>query len=210
MLKKLVPDAIDGQGFAGVMNGRVRFDALDRPANPTRIRLGATVVRVTNMPNGSVEVVSPGREAAQDDRRPRRDGERRMDVAVRRADVPESFRDAFTDFVRAPMLVVNVALRRWRFMYDLGITAASYRDLLGFSCNSRQWMVVGDYRPTLHPDKPTILTFYIPFERPGTAIKPQAAAARTEMLGTSYRDYERKIREQLVRLFARAGFDPRA
>jgi spermidine dehydrogenase len=126
------------------------------------------------------------------------------------ADVPESYRDAFTDFVRAPMLVVNVALERWRFMYDLGITAASYRDVLGFSCNIRQSMVVGDYRPTLHPDKPTILTFYIPFERPGSPIKAQATAARTEMLGTSYRDYERRIREQLVRLFARAGFDSRA
>jgi spermidine dehydrogenase len=107
------------------------------------------------------------------------------------------------------MLVVNVALKRWRFMYDLGLTAASYRDLFGFSCNIRQSMIVGDYRPTLHPDKPTILTFYIPFERPGTPIKAQAAAARTDMLGTSYRDYERKIREQLVRLFARGGFDPR-
>ena len=32
----------------------------------------------------------------------------------------------------------------------------------------------------------------------------------TEMLATSYRDYEVKIREQLVRLFSRAGFDPRA
>jgi spermidine dehydrogenase len=107
------------------------------------------------------------------------------------------------------MLVVNVALRRWRFMYDLGITAASYRDQFGFSCNLRQSMVVGDYRPQLHPDKPTILTFYIPFEKPGTPIKPQAAAARTEMLATSYRDYERRIREQLVRLFGRAGFNPR-
>jgi spermidine dehydrogenase len=211
VLKKLVPDAIDGQGFGGVLNGRMRLDALDRPANPTRVRLGSTVVRVTNVPNGSVEVVY-----TQDGKLYRTTGDRVVmangawtsQYVV--ADVPEPHRDAFTDFVRAPMLVVNVALRRWRFMYDLGLTAASYRDLFGFSCNIRQSMVVGDYRPTLHPDKPTILTFYVPFERPGTPIKTQAAAARTEMLGTSYRDYERKIREQLVRLFGRAGFDPRA
>jgi spermidine dehydrogenase len=210
-LKKLVPDAIAGQDFAGVLNGRVRFETLDRSTNPTRIRLGATVVRVTNLPNGSVEVVyhQGGRL------------HRTMAGAVVMAngawtsqyivaDTPDSYRDAFTDFVRAPMLVVNVALKRWRFMYDLGLTAASYRDQLGFSCNIRQSMIVGDYRPALDPDKPTILTFYIPFERPGSPIKAQAAAARTEMLGTSYRDYERKIREQLVRLFGRAGFDPRA
>ena len=126
------------------------------------------------------------------------------------ADVPDSYRAAFTDFVRAPMLVVNVALKRWRPMYDLGVTAASYREKFGFSCNIRQSMVVGDYRPPLHPDKPTVLTFYVPFERPGGSIREQASAARTEMLGTSYRDYELRIREQLVRLFGRAGFDPRA
>ena len=211
VLKKLVPDAIDGEGFAGVLNGRIRFDALDRPANPTRVRLGATVVRVTNLPNGSVDVVyhrggklhrAVGGGAVM------ANGAWTSQYIV--ADLPDAYRDAFTDFVRAPMLVVNVALRRWRFMYDLGLTAASYRDLFGFSCNIRQSMVVGDYRPPLHPDKPTILTFYIPFERPGSSIKTQAAAARTEMLAAAYRDYEVRIREQLVRLFARAGFDPRS
>ncbi len=99
------------------------------------------------------------------------------------ADIGQEYREAFEDFVRAPMLVVNVALRRWRALYDLGITAASYRDRFGFCCNLRQSMVVGDYRPPLHPDKPTILTFYVPFERPGGSIREQAASARTELLG---------------------------
>ena len=210
VLKKLVPDAIEGNGFAGVLNGRVRFTALDRKSNPTRIRLGATAIRVSNLPNGGVEVIY-----AHDGRLHRTTG---SGVVMANgawssqyivADVGDAKREAFKDFVRAPMLVVNVALKRWRFMYDLGITAASYRDQFGFCCNLRQSMVVGDYRPTLHPDRPTILTFYIPFERPGSSLKEQAVAARTELLATSYRDYERKIREQLVRLFGRAGFDPR-
>jgi spermidine dehydrogenase len=57
VLRKLVPDSIDGTGFAGTLNGRVRFETLDRRTNPTRIRLGATVVHVANLPNGSVEVL---------------------------------------------------------------------------------------------------------------------------------------------------------
>jgi spermidine dehydrogenase len=211
VIKKLVPEAIAGEGFAGILNGRIRFGALDRRGNRTRIRLGATVVRVANRPNGSVEVVF-----AKDGRLYRASaggvvmatGAWSSQYIV--ADVGESYRDAFTDFVRAPMLVVNVALRRWRFMYELGITAASYRDRFGFCCNLRQSMVVGDYRPPLHPDRPTILTFYVPFERPGAPLKEQAVAARTELLATSYRDYETRIREQLVRLFGRTGFDPRA
>lgn len=125
------------------------------------------------------------------------------------ADAPPEYGEAFQDFVRAPMLVANVALRRWRALYELGITAASYRDRFGFCCNLRQSMVVGDYRPPLHPEKPTILTFYVPFERPGASIREQAASAKTELLGTSYREYEMRIREQLMRLFARGGFDAR-
>jgi spermidine dehydrogenase len=211
VLKKLVPDSIAGEGFAGVLNGRVRFGSLDHKNNRTRIRLGATAIRVSNLPNGSVEVVyfqggrlhrtvAAGVVMAN--------GAWSSQYIV--ADVGESYREAFKDFVRAPMLVVNVALKRWRFMYDMGITAASYRDQFGFSCNLRQSMVVGDYRPPLHPDRPTILTFYVPFERPGSSLKEQAVSARTELLGTSYRGYERKIREQMVRLFGRGGFDPRA
>ncbi len=210
-LKKLVPAAIGGEGFVGILNGPVRFEALDRPDNRTRIRLGATVIQATNLPDGTVEVLY-----VTDGDRIHRTVGRGVVLAggawvsqYIAADMPDSYREAFKDFVRAPMLVVNVALRRWRFMYDLGITAASYRDQFGFSCNLRQSMVVGDYRPVLHPDKPTILTFYVPFQRPGAALRDQAVSARTELLGTTYREYERQIREQLVRLFGRAGFDPR-
>ena len=46
-VKALIPDAIEGSsGFAHIMNGPVRFDALDRRNQDVRLRLGATVVRV--------------------------------------------------------------------------------------------------------------------------------------------------------------------
>ena len=51
------PRAIAGEGFAGILNGRLQFGEFDKPGNPTRIRLAATAIRVTNLPNGSVEVV---------------------------------------------------------------------------------------------------------------------------------------------------------
>jgi spermidine dehydrogenase len=210
VLKKLVPAAIAGGGFTGILNGAIHLEALDRADNPTRIRLNSMAIHATNLPNGGVELVYF------------RDGTLHRvtaNAAVMAggawntqyvlADLNDSHRTAFKDFVRAPMLVVNVALRRWRFMYDMGITAASYRDQFGFSCNVKQSMLVGDYRPPLHPDKPIILTFYVPFPQPGSPLKAQAAAARAQLLGTTYRDYERAIREQMVRLFGRAGFDPR-
>ncbi|HEV8150819.1 MAG TPA: NAD(P)-binding protein [Gemmatimonadales bacterium] len=211
VLKLLLPRSIVGEGFAGILNGRVRFAELDRRGNPTRIRLAATAIRVTNLPDGTVEVIyAQGGRLYRTSARGvvMANGAWASQYIV--ADLPDGYREAFRDFVRAPMLVVNVALKRWRFMYEQGLTAASYRDRFGFSCNIRQSMVAGDYRPQLHPDKPTILTFYVPFQRPGSPLKDQAVAARTELLATTYREYERRIREQLVRLFGSAGFDPRA
>ena len=210
VLKKLVPAAIDGEGFAGILNGKVRFGELDREGNPTRIRLASTGIRVANRPDGTVDVIySKGGKLY----RARAGGVVMANGAWSSQyivqDVGSEYREAFKDFVRAPMLVVNVAFKQWRFMYDMGLTAASYRDRFGFSCNIRQSMVAGNYRPLLDPDKPTILTFYVPFERPGASLREQAISARTELLGTSYRDYETKIRDQLMRLFARGGFDAR-
>ena len=210
VLKKLVPASIDGEGFGGILNGKVRFGELDREGHATRVRLASTAIRVANRPDGSVDVIyNKGGKLlrARGGCVVMANGAWSSQYIVQ--DVGAEYREAFKDFVRAPMLVVNVALRNWRFMYDMGVTAASYRDRFGFSCNIRQSMVAGNYRPALDPSKPTLLTFYAPFERPGASLREQAIAARTEMLGTSYRDFETKIRDQLMRLFARGGFDAR-
>jgi spermidine dehydrogenase len=211
VLKKLVPEAIAGEGFAGILNGKIHYERFDRAQNATRIRLAATVIRVTNTADGRVEVIYLKDNTLHKVKAwgvVMANGAWNSQYIV--ADVGDSYREAFKDFVRAPMMVVNVALRRWRFMYDMGITAASYRDDIGFSCNVRQSMIVGDYRPALDPDRPIVLTFYIPFQQPGSPIKAQAAAARATVLATPYLEYERRIRAQMVRLFEKGGFDPRA
>ncbi|MEP7348262.1 MAG: NAD(P)/FAD-dependent oxidoreductase, partial [Gemmatimonadaceae bacterium] len=215
IVKRLVPGAITGERtFDDMMNNRVRFEALDRPGQPVRIRLGSTVVRVSqrtgSSASGTVEVVyskdgrlylTRGKGVVM------ANGGWTSRHVVR--DLPESYQRAFDDFVKAPMLVVNVALHQWRFLYDQGITAVSYEDDFGFTCNVRQSMIVGRHRQPLHPDKPIVLTFYVPFSRAGKPLREQAAGARTEMLATSYRQYEMKIRSLMTRLFARSGFDAR-
>ena len=213
MMKYLVPGAIPGpRTFDNVMNNRVQFEALDRPGQPVRIRLGATVVRVAHraQPGGWVDVAY-----VQDGRLYR---SRAKGVVMANGgwssrhvvrDLPDSHLRAYDDFVRAPMLVVNVALHHWRFLYDQGITAVSYEDDFGFTCNVRQPMIVGRHHQPLHPDKPIVLTFYVSFSRPGKPLRDQAVGARTEMLATPYRQYEMTIRALMTRLFARGGFDAR-
>ena len=98
-------------------------------------------------------------------------------------DLPEDYRTAMESFPRSPMLSVNVALDNWRFLYDLGYTACSWRGGFGFTANIRPNMYVGDYRPPLDPDQPNLFTFYVPFNQHGLSLVDQGKVGRHEALG---------------------------
>lgn len=214
-MKALIPNAISGdRTFADILNGHVNFDALDRPGSAMRVRVGSTAVRVEHEgepasaqhvsvtyqdPTGVSQVKAKGVVMAG--------GSWMTRLVVR--DLTEDYKLAYQSFHRSPMLVVNVALTNWRFLYKLGLTGGRWFDGFGFCCNIRQPMIAGDYRPPLDPDKPIVLTFYVPFYFPGQPLHEQGVQGRNELFSTSYADYERQIREQMLRLFGGAGFDPR-
>jgi spermidine dehydrogenase len=123
--------------------------------------------------------------------------------------LPEEYRTAMEGFPRAPMLGVNVALDNWRAFYKLGYSTCSWRGGFGFTANISKPMYVGDYRPPLDPDQPTLFTFYVPFPERGLSLVDQGKVARAKLYATSYREFETQIRRQMVKLFASAGFDPK-
>src|SRR5581483_10475811 len=84
--------------------------------------------------------------------------------------LPEGYRTAMEGFPRSPMLAVNVALDNWRALYKLGYSTCSWRGGFGFTANISRSMYVGDYRPPLDPDQPTIFTFYVPFPQYGLPL----------------------------------------
>jgi spermidine dehydrogenase len=208
-LKKLIPDAIQGEDdFGDIISQPLNAQAFDREGNWLRMRMSSTVVSVEHEGSDSVSVVYV------------RDGQlyrvRARGVVMAGGgwinervvrDLPQSHVDAYATFKHAPMLVANVALHNWRFMYEAGITACLYDGEFGYECNIRNPMHAGGYRPPLHPDQPTILTFYVPFPTLGLPAQAQVVKGRVELLTTSFADYELKIRRQLTELFAPWGFD---
>ncbi len=213
LVKAINPDAIEGSAaFADVHNGRIRFEALDRPNIPCRMRAGATVVRLVHDPD------HPSAGATITYAR----GGTLQSIAARTViwaaaswsgkhaveRLPEDYRAAMDRFPRSPMLVVNVALDNWRALYRLGYTACSWRGGFGYTGNLRAPMYVGDYRPPLDPDQPTLFTLYVPFNQYGLALVEQGKAGRAKLYATTYRDYEAQIRRQLTAMFGGAGFDP--
>lgn len=219
MVKKMLPDSIEGNAtFGDILNRRINFDALDRPERDIRIRLDSTVVdvrhdgtpdsadrvQVSYLDNktGEVKVVS-GKTAIVA-------GGQWINKHVVR-DAPSELLDAMETFQHAPMLVVNVAVRQWRFMEKRGITSARWLGEKSWFTNIRAPMSLhGEHMP-LDPDKPTVLTFYIPFtdgvSDQGHPYATQSLIARTQLFAMPYRQIETKIRNQLQTTFGDHGFD---
>jgi spermidine dehydrogenase len=215
IVKTLLPAAIPGpRTLAAVCSGRVNFDALDRPGELARIRLGSTVVRVehegppqssefvriTYTLNGKVyrlkarAVVMAGGSWTT------------KHVVI---DLPSEQREAYAQFFRSPCMLVNVALRNWRFLYKLGISGAFWYDGLGEYGSVRKVPTFSTKDKTMGPDSPVVMTIKVLFCRPGLPLVDQQTAGRAELLSTSFRDYERRVREQLAGMFAASGFDPK-
>jgi spermidine dehydrogenase len=215
LVKELIPGAIDGgYSFDEILNRPVNLNALDRPSNAVSMRLRSMVVKVehTPSPEGSDHVIVTYVKNGKTYRL------RAKAVVMASAgwtnshaviDLPDEYKSAYENFFYSPVLVVNVALTNWRFLYKLGLTGCRWFDGFGFSCNIRKPMNVGDYQQPLHPEKPIVLTFYVPFHYPGLPAAEQGAKGRKEILSTSYYDYEQQILQQMSKLFGSAGFDPR-
>jgi spermidine dehydrogenase len=213
MVKTLLPAAIPGpRTLEAVCLGRVNFDALDKPGEHARIRLGSTVVRVehegpaehsdfvriTYTRNGKVfrlkarAVVMAGGSWTT------------KHIVI---DLPSEQRGAYAKFFRSPCMIVNIALRNWRFLYNQGISGAFWYNGLGIYGSVRKTPTFATKDKTIGPDSPVVMTIKVLFCRPGLSLVEQQTAGRAELLSTSFVDYERRVREQLTEMFAASGFD---
>jgi spermidine dehydrogenase len=122
-------------------------------------------------------------------------------------DLPETHRKAYAQFYRSPSMMANVAVKNWRFLYKLGMTGCRWFEGVGNYVEVRKLALTGLADPTISPDSPIVLTVKVLYSYPGLPTEEQGNRGRVELLGTSFRDYERRIREQFSEMFASAGFD---
>lgn len=214
MVKTLIPASIPGDASPdGVSLGSVNFSALDNPASPARIRLSSTVISVTHdgdpAKSSSLAIVY-ARDA------------KLFRVKARSAvmaggswtakhilrDLGPAQRSAYAQFSRSPCLMANIALRNWRFLEKMGITGCRwFGGSLGNYLELRRLATVGNVEPTINSDSPVVLTLKILYSYPGLSTEDQGHRGRGEMITTSFREYERRIRDQFTEMFSDAGFD---
>ena len=213
LVKTLIPDAIEGPaGVEGVSRGRVKFEALDVAGEGARIRLSATTVFVRHDGDpAKAEFVNIAYAL----------GGKVFRVKARSAvmaggswttrhiveDLPGEHREAYAQFYRSPCMMANVAVRNWRFLHKMGISGCRWFEGVGNYMDVCRQAVVGGNDPGIGPDSPVVLAVKVLYSYPGLSTAEQGHRGRGEMLATSFRDYERRIREQFTLMFEAAGFD---
>jgi spermidine dehydrogenase len=211
--KALVADAIPGPAtLSNICRSPVNFAALDRPGQPARIRLHATVMAVEH--EGEPEKSKSVRIVYLQDGKLYRIKSRSAIMAGGSwttkhivKDLPAVHRDAYAQFYRAPCLMANVALRNWRFLYKLGISECQWFDGIGNYLALRKMATFGAVSPSVSPDSPVVVTLKILFSSPGLPIAEQVTRGRAELLSTPFRKYEKRICQQFTAMFSGAGFD---
>jgi spermidine dehydrogenase len=216
IVKALIPDSIAGPRTpSAICTNKINFTALDRPGQPARIRLGTTVVRVEHekQPQNSQFVwvtYTKGEKVYRLKARSVVMAGGCWSTKLVVPDLPASHREAYAQFYRSACMIANVAVRNWRFLYKLGISSARWFEGFGSFTSVHKVPLFSGAPPTIGPDSPTVITLKVLFCYPGQPIEEQGNRGRTELLSTSYREYERKIREQLTDMFSQSGFDARS
>lgn len=215
MLKSLIPAAIDGShSVEGVCRSRVIFSQLDVPGAATRVRLSSTAVHV--MHDGTPEKSGSVTVAYQRAGKLYKVKARSVVMAggcwttkhiVK--DLPETHRKAYSEFYRSPCMMANVAVRNWRFLYKMGISGCRWFEGVGNYMEVCKQALTGVEEATISPDSPIVLSVKVLYSYPGHSTEEQGHRGRAELLGTSFKEYERRIRDQFSEMFSGAGFDAR-
>jgi spermidine dehydrogenase len=210
LIKGLIPDAIVGETISAPIN----FAALDRRENSVRIRTDAIAVRVEHegRPDEAKHVRVTFSRGGKLYRLRARGAIMASGGYVTKHIVrgmPVEKREAYDKFVYVPVLWINVAMNNSRALDRAGINFLStYHGGFGVMLAFYEKMSASS-RARRDSDRPNVIGIGAPRFYPGLSPQAQSKRGRLEILETPFRNYELKVRQELVRLLGPWGFDPK-
>jgi spermidine dehydrogenase len=215
IVMKLIPGIYgETNSINDVLANPVDFSVIDKAGSPVRLRLGSPVVHVVH--DGPVDQAQRVNVSYLNGGQLYRVTADKVVMAAQQhvnkrvvTDLPDAHKKAMDQFMHSPMMIVNVAVRNWKFMDKLGVASVRwFDDDFGWFTTLRKQMILDGEEPMpLDPDKPTVLTMYNSFCIPGLPVEQQTVAARMRMFGMSYAEVENRVRDQFTKMFAEGGFD---
>jgi len=215
IVRKLIPDAVPGSGMETIPVAHVDYGRLDREGNDIRIRLASPVVRVRH--DGDPDRAREVEVAYVQDGELRSVHGANVVLACWNAMIPyicgglpPAQREALAYATKLALVYTNVQIRNWTSFAKLGLSSARFPSMYWLSVTLDFPVSMGEYRFPDDPDEPILLHLPRAACKPGLSPREQGKAGRAELLGTSFEDMEREIRDQTGRLLGPGGFDPAA
>ena len=210
MVRHLIPQvAPPGNDMHDIVLAKFDYSRLDRPDWPVKLRLSSTGLHVANvgeqtevsyMTGDKLHKVRAGQVVMAG---------YNMMIPYLVPEMSQQQQQALKQNVKAPLVYSKVLIRNWQPFIQLGVheiycpTAPYCRVKLDYPVD------LGGYRHPRDPAQPMGLHMVQVPALPGSGLSPreQARKGRAQLLGTSFAEHERMIREQLQGMLGSAGFD---
>ena len=213
LVRSMIPAALPGSTAQDIVTARCDYTALDRPGQPTRIRLKSVAVGVRNIgdPAASQGVEVAYARLGKVWRVKARDcvlAGWNMMIPYLCPELPEAQKHALHQLVKIPLVYASVAIADWRAFKALGVRDVYCPGGYFSSFELNPAVDIGDYRSPADPAQPSLVRFTRTPCQPGLPERDQHRAGRADLMATPFETFERHIRDQLGRALGPGGFDP--
>jgi spermidine dehydrogenase len=214
LVRAMIPSALPGRGMESLVATKADYSRLDIANNPVRLRLNASVVKVAHdgapgsagsvtvayMENGTLKTVAASHVVLACWHRV---------IPYLTNELAPGQIEALNDQLKVPLILANVLIRNWKALAKLGIR--------GFKAPSAFWngaaldfpVSMGNYKFAATPRDPVLLSLVkVSLGATGSSAREQSLAGRRALMGFTFEDMEREIRDMLGRALSAGGFDP--
>ena len=214
LLRGLMPAAVPGRTMESLADSRIDPAVLDRPGEPVRVRLRATVLGLRH--EGSPDQASQVRLRYVDGQGTLREVRARQvllacwhRVIARIApELGDAQRQALDDQVKVPLLYANVLLSNWHAWHRAGIRSVQAPGGFWQQASLDFPVSMGGLRFAATPEDPMLVHLSkVVVSGDGRDARSQAAAGRRQLQGWTFDDLERPLRALLQGALGPYGFD---
>lgn len=211
LVRKMIPNVAPGNTMDDIVLAPFDYQQLDQAKQAVNLRLSSTVIHVSSGDNDKPANITYVKEG------------KAFKVAAKHCvlacyngvipyimpELKKEQAEALKHGVKSPLTYTNVALKNWRAFHKAGISEYYCPDSF-FSNIALDFPVsMGDYQFSQSPDEPIIAHLEFCPTNYGSDLdeKSRYRLGRHQLLGMSFEDFEREIRQQLNDMLGPYGFD---
>ncbi|MBT6467014.1 MAG: NAD(P)-binding protein [Kordiimonadaceae bacterium] len=209
LVRKMIPDAIPGTTMEDVVTAKADYSKIDRAEKNVNIRLNSTVVHVVNTDDGSGADITYVRDGKSHKVR----GKKCIMACYNSAipyicpEMSEEQKAGLAFNVKIPLVYTKVLINNWKAFDKLKTSFVYFTGGFYKQAELAYPVSLGDYKRSQTPDEPMIVHMcHVPLFTDITGAD-QWRAGRTQILTTTFEEYEDHARDQLTQALSSEGFD---